>query len=112
MMFDCMVSKVACWHAGINFSLLFVSFTIFSCLFPIFSRTSLLRLFLMFPSEFLLDAEEKVEEEVEVLEVLEVPEMVLETELVVTLELTECLLTVLPAPPPSPRPSPRPPTPS
>ena len=92
-----------------------VSFTTFSCLFPIFSRTSLPSLFLMFPSEFLLDDEEKVEEEMEeevevleVLEALEVLEVVLERELVVTLELTECLLTVLPRPPPSPRP----PTPS
>ena len=47
------------------FSLLVVSATTFSCLFPIFSRTSRLSLLLMFPSELLLDDEEKAEEEVE-----------------------------------------------
>ena len=97
------------------FILLVVSVTTFSCLFPIFSRTSLLSLFLMFASEPLLEVEEKVEEDVEEkveedsLEVLEVLEVLLEMELVVvTLELTECLLIPLPSPPPSPRP----PTPS
>ena len=71
----------------------------------------------MFPSEFLLDDEEKAEEEEEVeekveedvLEVLDVLDVLLEVELVlVTLELTECLLSPLARPPPSPRP----PTPS
>ena len=101
------------------FILLVVSVTTFSCLFPIFSRTSLLSLFLMFLSVPLLEVEENVEEEVDeaveemveedTLEVLEVLEVLLEMELVlVTLELTECLLTPLPRPPPSPRP----PTPS
>ena len=67
------------------FSLLLVSFTTFSCLFPIFSRTSLLSLLLIFPSELLLEAEEVVE--------VESLEFLLERELVlVTLELTECLL--------------------
>ena len=72
-------------------------------------------MFLMFASEFLLDDEEKVEEEVEekvedeVREALEVLEDLLEVELVlVTLELTECLLSALAWLPPSPRP----PTPS
>ena len=94
------------------FSLLVVSATTFSCLFPIFSRTSRLSLLLMFPSELLLDDEEKAEEEVEEKveeDVLEVLDALLELELVlVTLELTECLLSPLARPPPSPRP----PTPS